>query len=315
MPSALISPTLASLCPQLDHRVEISREAKLCSNLFALATAASSSTAPGREGGRVSPNGRVSPSGRVSPNGRLSSNGRASPASLTGVSALSWLPGFDAVGSKPNGEASLPSKPKKHAVLCCDAVRDSVLVRAVGDRPTGLAVGTSSGPISAAEDSAGCPARSGPAFDASGKSGGKSLAPDAPVGSASVGHSGCSSAGGTSFKQASASFLRRRLGARRDCSEGKLSHEARGETEAAGLEDEEDENGRPRRRRTNGNTTRNRLSIGFDALNSRVDTLSASHEVMRRDVSEVLRLLSAALPAIAPAGSLSAASTDHALSA
>lgn len=57
-------------------------------------------------------------------------------------------------------------------------------------------------------------------------------------------------------------------------------------------EDEEDEGGRPARRlRGSGGGTRQRLTRGFDTLNTRVGELALSQEALRADVASLLALL------------------------
>ena len=76
-----------------------------------------------------------------------------------------------------------------------------------------------------------------------------------------------------SFKQSSSSFLRRRLG--------------RGG--GAGCERDQEQSAKPRRQKS-------RFTLGLDAMNARIEQLAASQEGMRREVSELVRLLNTRAP-------------------
>jgi hypothetical protein len=300
---------------EFDHRVEISREAQLAHTLFSLAASAKSSSSlldSGNGGSGGGGDGEAPralgmtappPTKQAASLGTLTST--TAPAKKKGVEpspspphldggpgAFAWLPSIVGKPASPGESAAAPPPKKAESVT----FHDSVFSRAglkQGGHPRGSTL-------------------EGTQLDDTAMKGGEIDADVASVLAAAAGldhpHSGAevqddgdpkrtgSGGGGDGGsgggKQSSGSFLRRRFAARRAAreaaSEGKLIVDS--------ADDEEGENGRPRRSNTRGASRGGgRFTRGLDQLNARIESLSASQDAMRKEVGELVRLFSGSL--------------------
>lgn len=247
---------------ELDHRLEASREEKLCGSLFDLAAVAHSA-AHG-----------LAALGAPTSQHRAARSPPAAVSAATAPSAPSAPPPPPQAAATRHPDASSSTapppperQPSRQVVFDQHTVSStcpctSVLARA-GVTPSMVSHG-------------------------GGANGQRATAAEGPPPAKPV----ATAASATPFAQSSTSFLRRRLGGR-TCSEGKFATESEGRADGEDDERGAPQVGRPARRlRANPSAmSRSRLSTGFEALNTRVDELFASHEAMRNDVAQLVQLL------------------------